>query len=189
MSYLKRVRLALLIGLSSLFCVGVISAPRQSVAQKTEQKESKSVKPEAIQGCYEFGALSWKPDLKLGEDEVFITPPQRIRLLAEPGSVGFEKNGYLVRPAPGFPPSVHRASYWEPTGPNTLEVVFTTGTSGLSMQLKVEGETLRGKAKTHWDFPRRGQTAQIIAQKTDCGNAISRNAHASKAAKRGAASS
>jgi hypothetical protein len=108
--------------------------------------------------------------LRLGEDEVFITPPQRIQLLAEPGSVGWEKNGYLVRPAPGVPQSVHRASYWEPTGPNTLKVVFTTGTSGLSMELKMEGETLRGKAKTHWDFARRGQTAQVLAHKTDCGN-------------------
>jgi len=170
MSHLKRLRTALLVGLSGLFCVGVVSASKQSVEQKTEQKESKLVKPEAIQGCYEIADLSWKPDLELGEDEVFITPPKRIQLLAEPGSVGLEKNGYLVRPAPGFPRSVHRASYWEATGPNTLQVVFTTGTSGLSMQLKIEGETLRGKAKTHWDFPRRGQTAQVIAHKTDCGN-------------------
>ena len=170
MSHLKRDRPVLLIGLSGLFCVGVISAPRQSVEQKTEQKESKSVKPEAIQGCYELGALSWKPALKLGEDEVFITPPQRIQLLAEPGSVGFEKNGYLVRPAPGFPKSIHRASYWESTGPRTIEVVFTTGFSGLLMKLKVEGETLRGEAKTHWDFPRRKQTAQVNARKTECGS-------------------
>jgi hypothetical protein len=170
MSHLKRVRPVLFIGLSGLFCVGVNSVPRQSVEQETEQKESKSVKPEAIQGCYELGALSWKPDLKIGEDEVFITPPQRIQLLAEPGSVGFEKNGYLVRPAPGFPKSIHRASYWESTGPRTIEVVFTTGFSGLSMKLKVEGETLRGEAKTHWDFPRRKQSAQVNARKIECGS-------------------
>jgi hypothetical protein len=170
MSHLKRVRRALLIGLSALFSIGAISAPTQSVQKKAEQEESKSVKPEAIQGCYDLGALSWKPDLKLGEDEVFITPPQRIQLLAEPGSVGFEKNGYLVRPAPGFPNSIHRASYWNSTGPRTIEVVFTTGTSGLSMKLKVEGETLRGEAKTHWDFLRGKQTAQVNARKTECGS-------------------
>lgn len=166
----KCLRLAVLIGLSNLFCVGITSTPRQSAERNQQEKEKKFVRPETVQGCYELGALSWKPDLKLGEDEVFITPPQRIQILAERGSIGFERNGYLVRAAPGFPKSIHRASYWEPTGPETIEVVFTTGTSGLSMRLKVEGETLRGKAKTHWDFPRRDQAAQVIAHKADCGN-------------------
>jgi hypothetical protein len=166
---MKRIRPVVLIGLSSLFCAAIISAPRQSVGQKPEADEPKSVKPESIQGCYDLGTLSWKPDLKLGEDQEFITPPQRIQILAERGSTGFEKNGYLVRPAPGFSKSIHRASYWESTGPQTIEVVFTTGFSGLTMKLKVEGETLRGEAKTHWDFPRRKQTAQVNARKTECG--------------------
>lgn len=37
------------------------------------------------------------------------------------------------------------------------------------MQLTVQGETLQGKAKTFWDFLRRGQTAQVISHKIDCG--------------------
>lgn len=168
MSHLKRGRTVLLIGLSGFFCAGVVSAPKRTVEQKTEHRESMSVEPEAIQGCYELGALSWKPDVKLGEDEVFITPPQRIQLMVEPGSVGSEKNGYLVRPAPGLPKSIYRASYWQSTGPRTIQIVFTTGFSGLSMNLELEGETLRGEAKTHWDFPRRKQTAQVNARKTEC---------------------
>jgi len=138
-------------------------------AQDNSKREQEVVKSENIQGCYDLGKLSWEPDLKLGEDQEFITPPPRIRILAERGSIGFEKNRYLVRPAPGFPKSIHTASYWESTSPSTIEVVFTTGFSGLSMKLKIEGETLRGEAKTHWDFPRRGQTAQINARKTECG--------------------
>jgi hypothetical protein len=169
-AYMKCIRPVVLIGFSSLFCLAIISAPRQSVGQRPEVEESKFIKPESIQGCYDLGTLSWKPDLKLGEDETFITPPQRIQILAERGSVGFEKNGYLVRPAPGFSKSIHRASYWESPGPRTIEIVFTTGFSGLSMKLKVEGETLRGEAKTHWDFPRRKQTAQVNAHRTECGN-------------------
>jgi hypothetical protein len=167
---MNRICLVVLIGFSTLFCIAVISAPRQSLGQKAKTEESKVVRPEAIQGCYDLPALSWKPDLKLGEDEDFITPPQRIQILADHGSVGLEKNGYLVRPAPGFPKSIHRASYWEATGPRAIEVVFTTGTSGLSMKLKVEGETLRGIAITHWDFPRRKQTAHVNAHKIECGN-------------------
>jgi hypothetical protein len=127
------------------------------------------LKPEAISGCYELGALNWRPDLRLGEDAEFITPPRRIEILAEHGTKGFEQNGYLVRPAPGVPRSIHRGSYWVPKGPNAVEVVWTTGFSGLSMHLNLEGETLRGKATTFWDFPRRTQTAEVVAHKVDCG--------------------
>jgi ribosomal protein S28E/S33 len=166
---MKCLRPAVLVGLLILFCVGISSAPKQTAGENPKDKESKFIKPELIQGCYQLGTLNWRPDLKLGEDEVFITPPQRIQILTERGINAIEKNGYLVRPAPGIPPSIHRASYWVPAGPNAIEVIFTTGTSGLSMQLKVEGEILKGKAKTHWDFLRRHQTAQVIARKIDCG--------------------
>jgi hypothetical protein len=96
MSYVKCIRLAVFIGFSNLFCAAIISAPRQSIGKNPEAEESKFVKPESIQGCYDIGTLSWKPDLKLGEDQKFITPPQRIQILAKRGSVGFEKNGYLL---------------------------------------------------------------------------------------------
>jgi hypothetical protein len=36
------------------------------------------------------------------------------------------------------------------------------------MRLSIEGETLRGKATTFWDFPRRKQTADVVAHKVDC---------------------
>jgi hypothetical protein len=165
---MKCLRPSILIGLVTLFSVGINSAPKQAAAGNPEGKESTFVKPEMIQGCYELGTLTWHPDLKLGEDMEFITPPRRIEILAEHGSKGFEQNGYLVRPAPGVPRSIHRASYWVPNGPNTIEVIWTTGHSGLFMRLKVESETLRGKATSFWDFPRRKQTADVVAHKVDC---------------------
>jgi hypothetical protein len=107
--------------------------------------------------------------LHLGEDLEFVTPPSRIQILAEHGSKGFESNGYLVRAAPGVSRSIHRASYWIPKGPNTIEVIWTTGFSGLFMHLDLENESLRGKAATFWDFTRRKQTANVVAHKVDCG--------------------
>jgi hypothetical protein len=128
------------------------------------------VKPENILGCYELGTLDWKPDLQLDKEEaVFITPPERIELLAEHGTQGRGKNGYLVRPAPGVTQSVHRSTFWMPIGPKKIEIVFSTGTSGLEMQLTVQGGTLQGNAKTFWDFARRRQTAHVMARKIDCG--------------------
>jgi hypothetical protein len=160
-----------IIVVSSLFFAAIIAPSRQVNGQNPDGNESKFVKPETIQGCYELGTLNWKPDLQLDKEEaVFITPPPRIDLLAERGTQGKEKNGYLVRPAPGVTQSVHRSTFWMPIGPKKIEVVFTTGTSGLYMRLTVQGGKLQGNAKTFWDFRRRRQTAHVIAHKTDCGS-------------------
>jgi len=166
---MKCPRPAVLISLLALFCIGLSSAPKRLAGESLQDRESKFIKPEIIQGCHELGTLNWRPDLKLGEDAEFITPPRRIQILAEHGSKGFEQDGYLVRPAPGVHRSIHRASYWVPEGPKAIEVVWTTGFSGLTMRLNLEGETLRGKATTFWDFPRREQTAEVVAHKVDCG--------------------
>jgi hypothetical protein len=166
---MRFLRPRLVIGLLGLLSVGVSSTPKPQTVQNPDDKDF--IKPETIQGCYDLGTLNWRPDLRLDKDEaVFITPPERIELLAERGTQGREKNGYLVRPAPGVPQSVHRSAYWMPIGPKKIEIVFTTGTSGLEMQLTVQGETLQGKAKTFWDFLRRRQTAHVIAHKINCAN-------------------
>ena len=165
---MKRLTTALAFLISLLSSTGVESAQDNSEVRDSGPTEPQLIKPEALQGCYELGTLSWRPDLGIGEDKEFITPPARIKISAERGTVGFEKNGYLVRPAPGVPRSIHRASYWIPKGPNALELVWTTGLSGLYMRLKFGGETLRGKATSFWDFPRRKQSATIVAHKVDC---------------------
>lgn len=159
--------------LSFAFASGA-AFPAQDPAspQANTKHDDRLLKPEAIQGCYELTLSPWFPDLKLGEDEEFITPPHRIQLFATKGAEGQEAQGYLVRPAPGIQPSVHRESYWLPKGPKTLEIVWTTGLSGLTMQLKTtDAETLRGKAATFWDFNRKKQTADVVAQRVDCGKA------------------
>ena len=162
--------LALLIALLTPLSVSFESnsAAGQLPGPNREDKESQFIKPESIQGCYELGVLEWQPDLKLGGDAAFITPPKQIQILAQRGTSGFEKDEYLVRPAPGVSPSVHGASYWKPTGAKTIKIAWTTGFSGLTMQLRVEGETLQGKAETFWDFGRERQTAHVSARKIDC---------------------
>ena len=158
-------RITAVAGLLALLSVG--STSRLPAAANPEGKDF--IRPETVRGCYDLGVLKWRPDLQLDKDEaVFITPPERIELLAERGSQGSEIRGYMVRPAPGVPKSVHRFTYWRPTGPNKIEVMFTTGLSGLEMQLTLKGDTLEGKANTFWDFLRRRQTARVIAHKIKC---------------------
>jgi hypothetical protein len=104
----------------------------------------------------------------LGEDNEFILPPKRISLLNEHGAKGFETEGYLLRPAPGEKPSIHRWSYWKPDGADAICLAWTTGFSGLTMKLHPDGDTLKGEAKSFRDFPGRRQTAKVVAHKINC---------------------
>jgi hypothetical protein len=164
------------IGRSLLFCVTVCtfggfvsSLGARRVSPQVRQKDKPQlVAPETIQGCYELTLSDWLPDLKLGEDTVFITPPRRVQLFAKRGTKGWEAEGYIVEPAPGVSASVHRGSYWLPKGPQSVEIVWTTGFSGLRMGLTLEANEWRGKATTFWDFDRREQTADVVARKVDC---------------------
>jgi hypothetical protein len=145
------------------------AAPKAVSGQPGPKQDSQFVKPETIQGCYDLTLSPWRPDMKLGEDEEFITPPPRIQLFAKRGTEGWETKGYVVRPAPGIKPSIHRGAYWLPKGPKSIEIVWTTGFSGLSMELKTsDAEVLRGKASTFWDFGRRKQTADVVAHRVEC---------------------
>jgi len=132
------------------------------------QEQRKLVEPENIQGCYELTLSAWRPNLNLGEDAVFLTPPHRIQLFAERGTQGWESEGYVVKAAPGAEPSIHRGSYWLPKSPHSIDIIWTTGFSGLVMGLKIEGTDLRGEAKSFWDFPRGRQTAEVTARKVEC---------------------
>lgn len=168
---MKRLLLGILLyAAGSLFIFWGSNTETQTVnGQSNSKQDDKFIKPEAVQGCYELTLSPWFPGLRLGEEEEFITPPARIQLFSEKGSTGLESNGYIVRPAPGIKPSVHRDTYWVPKGPKSLEIVFTTGLSGLEMSLKTsDAETLRGKAKTFWDFSRTKQTAEVMAHRVPC---------------------
>lgn len=137
-------------------------------AQDKPKRGREVARAENIQGCYELTLSPWQPNLRLGEDSQFITPPHRVLLVAERGTQGWEKDGYIVKPAPGVQPSIHRGSYWLLRNEQSIEIVWTTGFSGLSMDLKVEGDVMRGKAKSFWDFPRKQQRADVVARKVDC---------------------
>jgi hypothetical protein len=126
------------------------------------------VSPDAIEGCYDLTLSPWRPNLNIGEDAAFITPPRRVQLLAEHGARGWEAEGFIARSAPGVPPSIHSGSYWLPTGPRSIKIVWTTGFSGLQMNLTLNSRGLRGTAGSFWDFDRERQTADVVAHRVDC---------------------
>jgi hypothetical protein len=153
-------------------CAAALTTSESAAQTRTPKaKPSDSanfVSPEAISGCYQLTLSEWHPKLNLGDDAVFVTPPASVKLLNERGTSGWEASGFIARPAPGVPPTIHRGSYWLPTGTRSIKIVWTTGFSGLSMNLTLEESGLRGTTESFWDFPRQHQTADVVARKVDC---------------------
>ena len=150
-----------------------------------EQRKPDTFKLENIQGCYELTLSAWRPNLDLGEDAAFLTPPHRIQLFAERDTQDWEFERYVVKPAPGVEPSMHSASFWWPKSSQSIKILWTTGFSGLVMVLKIEATDLRGEAKSFWHFPRTRQTADVIARKVGCQAIRSENPSSPAAATRG----
>jgi hypothetical protein len=140
----------------------------QAVTQAKEKEHIQLISPVAVQGCYKLNLSAWAPSILSEEDVKYVTPPKRIQLLAEPSAGGLEKKAYIVRPAPGTPASIHRYAFWKPTGPNTIYIAWTTGYSGLTMNLTSQSDVLQGRALTFWDYTKKYQTAVVSARKFEC---------------------
>jgi len=123
-----------------------------------------------VAGCYELTLSQWEPAISLGEDAVFISPPARIELTKTPDHT-WDEHGLKVTPASGVSPSIHKSAYWTDNG-HRIHIVWTTGFSGLTMDLQVRGSNLEGKAQTFWDFPRPRQTSHVVATKIACESKI-----------------
>ena len=124
--------------------------------------------PRALIGCWTVSLEAWRPVMRLGADTIFSTPPKTIEIPAVRGTASFEAGGWIVRPAPGVRPSIHRFSYLVFVAPDSVRIVWTTGFSGLTMRLGLKGGSLRGTAETFWDFGRPPQVAQATLTHARC---------------------
>ena len=116
---------------------------------------------ERVAGCYIVNLGTWRPELSIGRDTVYMYPPSRIQLQTDTGTTLWEQGRWLVRPAPGVPRSVHRFSFFRALGSDSIEVLWSTGLSGVRMRLKNEAGTMTGLADAFWDFPRQRQVASV----------------------------
>ena len=117
--------------------------------------------------CYEVQLGAWAPRLALGVDTAFTVPPHRFRVEARTDS-GLGRGASLVRALPGAEGPVHSRGRWAVVRPDSVEVLFTTGFSGLVLRVRRNGATWRGIASTFWDFPRPTQTASVSLAPTAC---------------------
>ncbi len=107
-------------------------------------------------GCYELNMGRWWP-WSFGEDTKYVTPPNRIELLPQLGTQGFEKDRLLIRSIPVQIRVVsggRRASFWEVRHKNRLNLVWTDGFTGVTLNLEQQGPDLHGWAHPHFDAAR-----------------------------------
>src|SRR5581483_1437651 len=113
--------------------------------------------------CYRLQLSKWTPAMSLGGDEVYITPPSAFALTSHVLRTIDGKPEFEISPALGVSPSVHRRASWTSDG-KKINLVWTNGFSGLSMELERSKEGLRGIAHTFWDFDRTVQSSRVFAQ-------------------------
>ena len=123
--------------------------------------------PEAISGCYQMQVTDWYPRMQLEGDTEFITPPDRVNLTLEKPERGWRKGGFVVRQEPDRRRSIFESGEWVYRD-DKVEILWTTGFSGLTMDLSVTRKGLKGLARTFWDFPRATQTAAVEAKRVPC---------------------
>jgi hypothetical protein len=123
--------------------------------------------PAALAGvCYDLSLGPWRPRPLAGPDSIYIAPPSRVRF----DTVRSERSPdrFALATPPGALPSVHRYAWWRPVDGDRVELLWSTGYSGLRMTLGGAQGELRGEARAFWDFPSDPLTADAVARRVAC---------------------
>jgi hypothetical protein len=129
-----------------------------------------ALSPSSFAGCYELKSGRWWP-WGFGEENVYVTPPNRIQLLAERGTRGFEQGELLIRTIPRQerPSGSRESSFWSAKSQNQVLLTWTDGFVGVSLDLAKNRNELSGWAHPHFDavklIPR---IAHITARRITC---------------------
>jgi hypothetical protein len=156
-----------------LVLMALVVFPAETLPQedKAVTNPQTQAAPQAFVGCYDLKLGRWWP-WGFGEDSPYVTPPSRIRLLPLRGEEGFEQNGFLLRaisPRKGAPSGRGRPSYWQAKSNNQIELIWTNGFTGITLELEEKGKELRGWAHPHFDVvPVIPRIARVTAQRISC---------------------
>jgi hypothetical protein len=155
--------------ISLLIAVLAPNCCAQQATSETPQPTQATVA--SFAGCYELTLGRWWP-WGFGSDNTLFAPPHRVKLLAEPGTQGFEQHGLLLRPLPD--PTATRTgrrgpSYWNVRSPNQIDLTWTDGFTGITINLARTGNELHGWVHPHSDAPTFiHHTARVTARRVDC---------------------
>lgn len=99
-----------------------------------------------LTGCYALETSAWS-----GGESPVAGLPDTVQLLATRGMSAPEAGHALVRAYPDSLWTPYRWSWWEVAAPDTLKLVFSTGTAGVRLTLRPDGERFTGRAVTFTD--------------------------------------
>lgn len=143
----------------------------QAVGSAPNPVKKPAASPDSFAGCYQLKLGRWWP-WGLGEDTEFVTPPTRVRLLAERGTESWEKSGFLLRPLPSKKGTVDGRggpAYRQILSGGRIALVWTDGFTGVRLDLRKHGKELRGWANPHFDMFRFvPHTAHVTARRITC---------------------
>jgi len=156
-----------------LLASGAVPACAQT--KVSQRSTPKSLSPDAMQaasfaGCYQLHMGRWWP-WGFGDENHYVTPPSRIQLLVERGTHGFEQGELLIREIPLHGPQAEsrESSFWQVRSASELQLAWTNGFVGVTLDLKKNRDGLTGSAHPHFDagtfVPR---IAHVTAQRIAC---------------------
>jgi hypothetical protein len=127
--------------------------------------------PDPLVGCYRIELGEWAPRDHPSREHP-VQPPEEFRLLAEIGTRPFERDRALVRPLLRD----EGGANWERVGPDSVRISWGTGFWGAELQMRIDGETLRGIATSWTDVmyvdadgkPLANLRAEVVGHRTNC---------------------
>jgi len=156
---------AWLLSFSAVLSAGQIDAASQALSKREVASYT---------GCYQLTLGRWWP-WGFGGDTKFVTPPNRVELSADVGTWGFEKNELLIRAIPAGSTQKNdvvgrpRASFWKVQPSNRVNLFWTDGLTGVTLNLVKQGNELTGWAHPHFDaVPLIPRIARVKAKTAPC---------------------
>lgn len=153
-----------------IFAAIIVAFFLQAHESGTAVQAQVAVSPSSFAGCYELKSGRWWP-WGFGDENVYVTPPNRIQLLTERGTRGFEKDELLIRTIPRQerPSGSRESSFWSAESQNQVLLTWTDGFTGVSLDLAKNGDELSGWAHPHFDAePLIPRIAHIAARRITC---------------------
>lgn len=147
-------------------CVG--GAPA-SVSSTPSQPATRTELEHTLVGCYSvrLGLFHARDALDASFRRAHAgtehsTPPRIVAL----------DSGGVLGPAPRIWPTIHRLNYWQLDSlSDSLQMVFSTGYSGVRLTLAAAGDSLIGHADDFWDFTHLSERAPVLLRRVACDSA------------------
>lgn len=121
-----------------------------------------------LAGCYSLEVQAWQPLAQYGADAVYVTPPSQFRLFSVPARSALRPGSYRMNPTIAAAASPQQFAYWWIDEDGRLVLVWTTGLSGVTVELQPHQNVMTGSARTFWDFERAEQHASARATRHAC---------------------